>query len=105
MAMDQILSTRDGKVHPRHTLKTVREYAVNRKKKNETHIAMAQCLDPIPQYIVNVDQKETIDRDCWRLWKLDNDFDRLQRERLVDLLGGKYFLAAMNPTRKNDTYS
>ena len=48
MAMDQILSTRDGKVHPRHTLKTVREYAVNRKKKNETHIAMAQCLDPIP---------------------------------------------------------
>lgn len=99
-AADQILETRDGEEHPRHTLKTVREWAVNRKKKNETYIAMAQCLDPTPDYIVNVDQKDTIDRDCWRQWKVENQFGRLQRERLVDLLGGEYILAAMNPTRK-----
>jgi hypothetical protein len=60
MAADQILSTRDGEEHPRHTLKTVRDWAVNRKKKNETYIAMAQCLDPTPLYIVNVDKKRPL---------------------------------------------
>ena len=100
MAADQILTTRDGEEHPRHTLKIVRDWAVNRKKKNETYIAMAQCLDPTPLYIVHVDQKETIDRDCWRVWKYVNKFGKLQRERLVDLLGAEYLLGAMNPARK-----
>ena len=99
-AADQILSAKDGEDYPRHTLKTVRDWAVNRKKKNETYIGMAQCLDPTPMYIVNVEQKETIDRDLWRLWKRANNFGKLQRERLVDLLGAEYLLAAMNPTRK-----
>jgi hypothetical protein len=100
LAADQILTTRVGEEHPRHTLKTVRDWAVNRKKKNETYIAMAQCLHPIPPFLTHVDQKETIDRDSWRVWKIENKFGRLQRERLVDLLGGEYLLAAMNPTRK-----
>lgn len=100
MAADQILSTRAGEERPRHTLKTVRDWAVNRKKKNETYIAMAQCLEPCPAYMVTVDQKETIDRDCWRLWKEENAFGKIQRERLLDLIGAEYLLSAMNPTRK-----
>ncbi len=100
MAANQILETKAGEKHPRHTLKTVRDWAVNRKKKNETYIAMAQCLEPTPSYLVHVDQKETIDRDFWRFWKLENNFGKLQRERLVDLLGSEYILNAQNPTRK-----
>lgn len=100
MAADQILMTRENEDHPRHTLKTVRDWAVNRKKKNETYIAMAQCLDPTPSYIVKVDQKDTIDRDRWICWKAQNGFGRMQRERLVDLLGAEYLLGAMNPTKK-----
>ena len=100
MAADQILTTRDGEDHPRHTLKTVCDWAVNRKKKNETYIAMAQCLDVTPLYIVKVDQKETIDHDRWRVWKFQNGFGKLQQKRLVDLLGAEYLLGAMNPTKK-----
>lgn len=46
MAADQCLVTREGEEYPRHTLKTIGEWAYNRKKKNETYIAMAECLDP-----------------------------------------------------------
>ena len=55
MAADQCLVTREGEKHPRHTLKTLGEWAVNGKKKNETYIAMAECLDPIPPYLVEQD--------------------------------------------------
>jgi hypothetical protein len=100
MAANQILNKKDGEKHPRHTLKTVRDWAANRKRKNETYIAMAHCLEERPLWLQTVDQKDTIDRDCWRVWKIENDFGKLQRERLVDLLGGEYLYAAMNPTRK-----
>ena len=62
MAADQCLITREGEKHPRHTLKTIGEWAFNRKKKNETYIAMAECLNPIPPYLVQQDQKKSIDR-------------------------------------------
>ena len=101
LAADQILTTRIGEKYPRHTLKTVGGWAVNRKKKNETYIALAKCLDPKSTgYVVNVDQKDTIDRDLWKVWKIANRFGKIQRERLVDLLGAEYLLNAMNPTRK-----
>jgi hypothetical protein len=100
MAADQVLVTKDGEEHPRHTLKTVQYWALNRKKKNETYIAMAQCLDPTPPYLVQNDQKDTIDREEWREWKRLNNFGKLQRERLVDLLGAEYLIGALNPARK-----
>ena len=100
MAADQILVTREGEQHPRHTLKTVRDWAVNRKKKNETYIAMAHCLKLSRSYVVNIDQKETVDRELWRVWKIANNFGKAQRERLTDLLGADYLLGVMNPCRK-----
>ena len=100
MAADQCLVTREGEKYPRHTLKTIGEWAVNRKKKNETYIAMAECLDPPPPYVVQHDQKKTIDRDEWKAWKERNNFGRLQRERLEDLLGADYLAAALNPAKK-----
>ena len=99
-AADQCLVTREGERHPRHTLKTIGEWAFNRKKKNETYIAMAECLDPIPSFLVQNDQKKTIDRDEWRAWKLRNNFGRLQRERLLELLGAEYLAAALNVAKK-----
>ena len=100
MAANQCLVTREGEKHPRHTLKTIGEWAFNRKKKNETYIAMAECLDPIPPFVVVVDQKKNIDRDKWRAWKLRNSFGRLQRQRLLDLLGADYLAAALNVAKK-----
>ena len=100
MAANQCLVTREGEKHPRHTLKTIGEWAFNRKKKNETYIAMAECLDPIPPFVVVVDQKKNIDRDKWRAWKLRNSFGRLQRQRLLNLLGVDYLAAALNPAKK-----
>lgn len=64
-AADQCLVTREGERHPRPTLKTIGEWVFYRKKKNETYIAMAECLDPIPSFLVQNDQKKTIDRDEW----------------------------------------
>ena len=52
MAADQCLVTREGEKHPRHTLKTIGEWALHRKKKNETYIAMAECLNPILPYLI-----------------------------------------------------
>lgn len=99
-AADQCLVIREGEKHPRHTLKTIGEWALHRKKKNETYIAMAECLNPIPSYLVQQDQKKSIDRDEWRTWKLRNNFGRLQRQRLLDLLGAEYIAAALNPAKK-----
>ena len=82
MAADQVLITRDGEKHPRHTLKTMRDCSLNRKKKNETYIAIAQCLDSIPPYLVHIDQKETIDRVEWREWKRQNSFGKLSENDL-----------------------
>ena len=96
MAADQNLVTRPGEKYPRHTLKTVRDWAIKRKKKNETYIAMAQCLNPTPPYLVHIDQKKTIDRAEWRAWKHENNFGKLQRERLMDLLGAEYLIGALN---------
>ena len=99
-AADQCLVTREGENHPRHTLKTIGEWALNRKKKNKTYIAMAECLDPIPSYLVQQDKKKSIDQEEWKVWKERNNFGRLQRERLVDLLGVEYLAAALNPAKK-----
>ena len=63
MTANQCLVTRVGEKHPRHTLKSIGEWTFNRKKTNETYIAMAECLKPIPLYFVHNDQKQTIDRD------------------------------------------
>jgi hypothetical protein len=100
MAANQCLVTREGEKHPRHTLKTIGEWALHRKKKNETYIAMAECLKPIPPFVVMLDQKKSIDRDKWRAWKQRNSFGRLQRQRLLDLLGADYLAAALNPAKK-----
>lgn len=100
MAADQCLVTREGEKHPRHSLKTIGEWALNRKKKNETYITMAECLDPTPPYVIQVDQKKGVDREEWKAWKVKNNFGRLQRERLLDLLGDEYLAAALNPAKK-----
>ena len=101
MAADQCLVTREGEKYPRNTLKTIGDWAFNRKKKNETYIAMAECLDPTPRYVVTLqEQKKTIDRDEWKAWKVRNNFGRLQRERLLDLLGSEYLSGALNPAKK-----
>ena len=63
MATYQCLVTGEGEKHPRHTLKTIGEWAFNRKKKNETYIVMVECLNLIPPYLVQHDQKKSIDRD------------------------------------------
>lgn len=55
---------------------------------------------PPPRYVIQVDQKNTIDRDEWHAWKETNNFGRLQRERLLDLLGADYLAAALNPAKK-----
>lgn len=100
MAADQCLVIQEGDKYPRHTLKTIGDWALNRKKKNETYIAMAECLNPIPRFLVQQDQKRTIDREEWKAWKERNNFGRLQRERLLDLLGVDYLAAALNPAKK-----
>jgi hypothetical protein len=100
MAADQCLVTREGEKYPRHTLKSIGEWSLHRKKKNETYVAMAECLHPIPPYLVVRDQRKTIDRIKWKAWKEVNNFGRLQRERLLDLLGADYLAAALNPAKK-----
>lgn len=50
LAAYQILVTREGEKHPQHTLKSVGEWTLNRKKKNETYNAMAGCLNSTPPY-------------------------------------------------------
>jgi hypothetical protein len=100
LAASQILVTRPGEKHPRHTIRSIGEWALNRKRKNETYIAMAECLNPIPDFLVHIDQKKSIDRDKWKSWKERNNFGRLQRERLLDLIGADYLAAAMNPAKK-----
>lgn len=100
MAADQCLVTREGEKHPRHTLKTIGDWAFHRKKKNETYIAMAECLNPVPAYLVLHEQKKSIDREKWKEWKQIHNFGRLQRERLLELLGGSYLAAALNPAKK-----
>jgi hypothetical protein len=100
MATNQILVTREGERHPRHTLRTIGEWALTRKKKNETYIAMAECLIPTPPYVTQSDGKKSIDRTEWKAWKERNNFGRLQRQRLLDLLGAEYLAAALNPAKK-----
>jgi hypothetical protein len=99
LAASQILVTRPGEKHPRYTLRSIGEWAFNRKKKNETYIAMAECLNPIPAFLVHIDQKKSIDRDKWKAWKERNNFGRLQRECLLDLLGADYLAARVEISR------
>ena len=95
MAADECLVTREGE-----KLKTIGDWALNRKKKNETYIAMAECLNPIPPYLVQQYQKKSIDREEWKAWKERNNFGRLQRERLLGLLGADYLATPLNPAKK-----
>jgi hypothetical protein len=76
LAASQILVTRPCEKHPRHTLRSIGEWAFNRKKKNETYIAMAECLNPIPVFLDHIDEKKNIDRDKWKAWKERNNFGR-----------------------------
>ena len=55
MAADQCLVIQEGDKYPRHMLKIIGYWALNKKKKNETYIAMAECLNPIPRYLVQQD--------------------------------------------------
>lgn len=82
MVGDQCLVTRIGEKRPRHTLKTIVRWPLQREKENETYITMAEYLNPTRLYLIQHDQKEKIDWMKWKTWKHENNLEDFSKNDL-----------------------